>query len=78
MLNFDPRISDSCDALHVLRDLPLVHELLEQPARFAAAEDVGRDVRVGVAGLEDCRRQPRHVDARQLDRDRYDRRAARR
>ena len=53
MLNIDPSISDSCDASHVLRDLLLVDELLVQPARLAAAEDVGRDVRVGVARLED-------------------------
>ena len=51
----------------VLRDLLLVHQLLIQPARAAAAENLRGDIRLGIARLEDVRRQPRHVDARQLD-----------
>ncbi len=53
--------------LDVLRDLLLVDELLIQPARAAAAENLGGDVRLGIAGLEDGRREPRHVHARELD-----------
>ena len=52
--------------LHRLRDLLVVDERLVEPARFAAAEDVGGQIGLRVARLEDRRRQPRHVDARQL------------
>ena len=41
--------------------------MLVQPARFAAAENRRGDIRVGVAGLENGRRNPGHVHARQLD-----------
>ena len=51
----------------VLRDLLVVDQPLVQPARFAAAEDRRRDIRVGVARLVDRRGDPREIDARQLD-----------
>src|SRR5262249_24794758 len=51
----------------VLCDLLLVHQLLVQAARSASAQDSSGDVGIGVAGLEDRRGDPRHVDARQLD-----------
>ena len=51
---------------NVLRNLPLVHELLVQTARSAAPENRGGDLGIGVAWRKRRRRQPRHVDTRQL------------
>ena len=52
--------------VHVLRDLLFVDQLLVEAARTAAAQNRRRDLGVGIARLEDRRRQPRHVDTRQL------------
>jgi len=50
-----------------LRALQLVDQLLVQPARFAAGEDLRSDLELGVAGREGRRRKPRDVDPRKLD-----------
>ena len=62
----EPRISDCCVTADVQRDLLFVDEFLVQPARLPAAQNRRREIGVRIAGLEDRRRQPRHVDARQL------------
>ena len=51
----------------VLRELLVVDERLVEAARLAAAEDLRRDVELRVARRERRRREPREVDARQLD-----------
>src|SRR4029079_1088727 len=47
-------------------------KLLIQPARAPAAENVARDNRVSITRFKDRGREPRHVDARQLDAIRHD------
>ena len=49
------------------RDLALVHQLFVQAAGFAATQNIGGHVQLGIAGLEHGGGVPGIVHARQLD-----------